>query len=166
MRKWLIVILPAIFLAAADQLTKLAVVKWVAPKGNITLIPDFFNFTYLVNTGMAFGIMNNGRSTARILMFTAATVAALLAIGWFIHTAKEKENLLLGGLALISGGAVGNMIDRLRAGQVVDFIDVHIGRYHWPSFNVADAAITIGAIILLLHFWLTRKDEDTEEETA
>ncbi len=125
------------------------------------IIPGFFNLTYLTNTGAAFGIMAGQPSIYRTLFFVIVVTVALTAI-YFLHKKVAVESRWYTvSLALISGGAIGNLIDRVRHGAVVDYFDFFIGDRHWPAFNVADAAITTGVLIFLflnfLEFLETKK---------
>ncbi len=141
-----------------DQLTKAWVVHHFILYESLGIIPGFFNLTYLTNTGAAFGILAGHPGWLRQVFFIGVAVIALTAI-FFIHKRiKEQSHWYTVGLALIGGGAVGNLLDRVRLGSVVDFLDFYIAGHHWPAFNVADSAITIGvSLILLMNFLLASK---------
>jgi signal peptidase II len=118
-------------------------------------VTGFFNLVHVRNRGMAFGLMNRPDFDAGFYLLTVSTVVAIfLLLAWFFKLKKEGARIAF-GLSLVLGGAVGNLIDRLRFREVIDFLDFHLGQYHWPSFNVADSAITVGtfwvAIILIFH---------------
>jgi signal peptidase II len=119
-----------------------------------------FNLVYVMNPGAAFGFMADASETFRYVFFTGVTVAAVLLIGYYLIKSNPRNLMLVGSLTLIFGGAVGNLIDRLRFGAVVDFLDVYIGSAHWPAFNVADSAITVGAILMIWEMILNRKSKD------
>lgn len=133
-----------------DQLTKAWVVHHFILYESREIITGFFSLTYLTNTGAAFGILAGHSGWLRQVFFIGVAVIALTAI-FFIHKRiKDQSHWYTVGLALIGGGAVGNLLDRVRLGSVVDFLDFYIAGHHWPAFNVADSSITIGVIILLV----------------
>lgn len=144
---------------ALDQLTKLWVVRSFRLYESREVIPHFFNLTYLTNTGAAFGFLAGRQSTLRQVFFVGIAVVALLAMAYFYRTLKDRSVLYTAAIGLICGGAVGNLIDRLRLGSVIDFLDFFIGRYHWPAFNAADSAITVGVGLFLLASLLEGKKE-------
>ncbi len=121
------------------------------------VIPGLFNLTYVTNTGAAFGIMA-GKETWRHIFFQIMSILALGGIAYLYHTARSQSRLLFWGCSLVFGGALGNLIDRMRNKYVTDFLDFHIGPHHWPAFNVADSAITVGAVCLALFFLMTPED--------
>ncbi len=151
--RYLLVTLLTAFVVAADQLSKYWVVRTLAPDGRIAVVDSFFDLVYVLNRGAAFGLLNRADITWQKTFFI---VTALLALGIIIHIVRssgENERLLQVGLGLISGGASGNLIDRIRLGEVIDFLDVYVGAWHWPAFNVADSAISVGAILVLLSYY-------------
>ena len=133
-----------------DQVTK-ALVRAYLPYGDSrTVIPGFLDLAHVQNTGAAFGLLNNVDFAYKPLVMVAIAFIALLAIAAYGTQLGFNDKLARAGLALILGGAFGNLIDRAFAGHVVDFVDVYWGAYHFWAFNVADAAITIGAIFVIL----------------
>ncbi len=129
---------------------------WVHPYEAIAVIPGAFNLVNWLNTGAAFGIFSSGAAANRILLI-AVTIVSLVVIGFLIRTARtENDKITTFALSLIGGGAVGNLIDRVRLGSVIDFLDFYTGSYHWPAFNIADSAITIGVILTLAGFFLKK----------
>ncbi len=132
----------ALAVAGADQLTK-ALAVWLIPPGGVSLVPGYVDLVLVANPGAAFGLLA-GLNGARWVLAAAAAVAVVLGL-WLAATHKAGVG---GALGLIVGGAAGNLIDRLRLGHVVDFVDLHWGELHWPAFNLADAAITVGAVWL------------------
>jgi signal peptidase II len=134
-----------------DQITKAVIQNTVPLYHSITVIPGFFNITHILNPGGAFGFMANKSLGLRKLLFLLISSLAICLIFYFYKKTPRKYSLLCACFALILGGAVGNLIDRIRFGEVVDFLDCHIGSYHWPSFNVADSAITVGIVIYVFH---------------
>ena len=134
-----------------DQVTKLLVLDGMPLYHSIPVIPGFFNLTHIHNPGGAFGFMAAGHPGLRNLLFIGVSSLAMGLLVYFYRNTPRTHPFLAAALAMIFGGAVGNLIDRLRFGEVVDFLDVYIGAYHWPAFNVADSAITIGITIFILH---------------
>jgi signal peptidase II len=114
------------------------------------VVPGFFNLTLVTNPGAAFGLLAGWDTWWRQAFFITVSLAALVALFFAYRHFRHEGRLPVYGLALIAGGAVGNLIDRIRFGEVIDFLDFYIGSYHWPAFNVADAGITIGVGLLLL----------------
>lgn len=149
----------ALFVFALDQLTK----RWVVmrlPLNEIgkVLIPNFLMLTRTSNTGSAFGLFPGST-----LILAAAALIAVSAIIVYVARQKQGLSVLLGiALALPLGGALGNFIDRIRLGYVVDFIDARVGSYQWPVFNVADSAICIGVALLAIYY--LRMDAHTDDE--
>jgi len=144
---------------ALDQITKIVVLKTMALHQSIVVIPGFFSLTHIHNPGGAFGFMADQNQTVRVLLFIVAALAALGLIFYFYRKTPPSLPVLSVGLALIFGGAVGNLIDRIRFGLVIDFLDFYIGEMHWPAFNVADSAVFIGMSIFIFHI-LFRKIPD------
>ena len=133
-----------------DQTSKAAVRAMLALHESITIVPGLLTFTHVHNTGAAFGLLNSVDFPFKPTLMTAIAVAALIAIGVFSMRATVNEPLAQLGLALVIGGAFGNLIDRVTAGYVIDFIDVYWESWHFWAFNIADSAITIGAALLIL----------------
>lgn len=142
-----------------DQITKYLVMKYIPRHSFIRIIPGFFDLTYVRNPGAAFGILSGDHGIWRNIFFVAVTVIALTVIIVLIR--KTHERLLVAAFSLIAGGAVGNLIDRVRFGEVVDFIEWYIRTYHWPTFNVADSAISVGVVLLVVDMFL-KKPENRE----
>ncbi len=129
----------------ADQVSKLILLGAMEPP-RLIVVTGFFNILLVWNKGVSFGLFNQGGTTSLwILSALALAIAAALTI-WLARTDKR---LVGWSLALIIGGALGNVVDRVRFGAVIDFLDFHVAGWHWPAFNVADAAITIGVVLLL-----------------
>jgi signal peptidase II len=134
----------------ADQLTKL-IVDWTLPVySSRTVIPNLVDIVHVHNAGVAFGLLNTIDDPGRALLTTGLAVVALAGIAYYARHVQPEEWLARLGLSLILGGAVGNLIDRLRQGYVIDFVDVYWGDWHFWAFNVADAAISIGATLVFL----------------
>jgi signal peptidase II len=140
----------------ADQITKAIILQYLPLHRSISVIPGFFNFTHINNPGGAFGFLANQSSQLRNIMFLFISSLAVCLVFWFYKKTPHSHPWLASGFALIFGGAIGNLIDRIRFGQVVDFLDFYIGNLHWPAFNVADSAISIGIVIFALHLLLKK----------
>ena len=133
-----------------DQVTK-ALVAWSLPVyGSRTVIPNVVDFVHVHNSGVAFGLLNGVDAPGRALVTTGLAVIALAGIAYYARHVRPEERLARFGLSLILGGAVGNLIDRVRQGYVVDFVDVYWGDWHFWAFNVADAAISVGAALVFI----------------
>ena len=142
---WLVVLIVVL-----DQVTKAWVVRLLPLHEGITVVPGLFDLTHVRNTGAAFGMLNAIDFPYKSVVLTVVALAALLAIGTYATRFASESALARAGVALVISGAVGNLIDRARLGYVVDFVDVYWRGWHFWAFNVADAAITVGAIALAL----------------
>ena len=148
-----------------DIWTKALVLRRIDLHEAIPVIPNFFQLVHVRNTGAAFGIGANAASKLVPLLLNIGALAVFGVVVVYALRSPVTDRVLQTGLHLILGGAVGNLLDRFRFGYVVDFLDVYIGRHHWPAFNVADSAICIG--IALLFFDMKKKPEgETETATA
>lgn len=134
-----------------DQATKLYVDKHFLLYESVTVLENFFNITYVRNQGAAFGILAD--SAFRLPFFITVATLAALGILWYLKTLRDDQKLLHFALSLVFSGALGNLIDRIRLGAVIDFIDVHWYQHHWPTFNIADSAICVGVALLLVDMW-------------
>ncbi|MES9898185.1 MAG: signal peptidase II [Sedimenticola sp.] len=144
MLRWLILSLVIIVL---DQVSKQLAETMMLAYETVPVMP-FFNLTLAYNEGAAFSFLSDQGGWQRWLFVVLATVVTLVLVGWLARLRDER--ILAISLALVIGGAVGNLIDRLLFGHVIDFLDVYYGTWHWPAFNIADSAITIGVVLLLL----------------
>ena len=136
-------------LMGLDQLTKALIVRSITLQGSREVIPGFFNLTHVRNRGAIFGFLSHSDSRILFIFLTLVSVAALgLVIYYFLKT-PVSERLMKISLSLILAGALGNLIDRLFRGHVIDFLDFYVKDWHWPSFNVADSCITVGAFLLI-----------------
>jgi len=131
-----------------DQLSKQLAEQWLHLYQPVPLLPSF-NLTLMYNEGAAFSFLSDAGGWQRWL-FAALAFTISLAIIWWLKGLQRREKRLAIALALILGGAVGNLIDRLLYGHVVDFLDVYYADWHWPAFNIADAAISVGAVLMVL----------------
>jgi signal peptidase II len=148
--RWLMLVVAA-FVVLLDRLSKLWVIAHLKPGNAIVVIPKVFRITHVLNTGAAFSMFESSSSPnlVRHLLvgFSIAAVVVVMVLIWKMGRAVSLTSV---ALALILGGAIGNLYDRIRYQHVVDFLEVHIVHYHWPDFNVADSAIVVGACLLLL----------------
>jgi signal peptidase II len=137
-------------LVAADQVTKAVIVREIPLHSTVTLVPGLLGLTHVRNTGAAFGFLNSVDFPHKWIVVTVAAVVALAAIAVYAGRFAGETRLARSGLAMVLAGAVGNLIDRATLGYVIDFVDVHYAGWHFWAFNVADAAITLGAAALIL----------------
>ena len=148
----------AALVAAADQVTKWMVVDWLEGLGRNLPVTGFFDLVLVYNRGASFGLFQTDSPWGPRLLtgFTIVVIAGLL-----VWMTRIEERALTVALGLIVGGAAGNAIDRLTQGHVIDFLDFHIGGYHWPAFNLADSAITIGVAIVLYGSLIGKRSDRT-----
>ena len=133
-----------------DQLTKAAVDALLPLYETRTVIPNVVDLVHVRNAGVAFGLMNNFEHPWKSVLTTGLALLALASIAYYARHVRPEERYARLGLSLILGGAIGNLVDRLRQGFVIDFVDVYWGGWHFWAFNVADAAITVGAILVFI----------------
>lgn len=152
--------LPYLLAAAAtlilDRWSKVVIQHRFSLDESMTVVDGFFNITYVRNTGVAFGIFSSISSPAKSVLLSLFTLLAAFVVVAYSLRNSAGNRLLQMSLALILGGALGNLYDRLAYGYVVDFLEFYVGSYHWPSFNVADSAITVG--VALLAFEIIRNE--------
>jgi signal peptidase II len=148
--RWLMLVIAAL-VVVLDRATKLWIVAHISPGHAIVIIPKVFRLTHVLNTGAAFSMFESSASPTLVRnLLIAFSIAAVLVVLVLIWKMGRSITLSSVALALILGGAIGNLYDRVRYEHVVDFLEVHIVHYHWPDFNVADSAIVVGACLLLL----------------
>ena len=146
-----------------DQWTKHLAESALAGRPPRTVIPGFLDLVHVENTGVAFGLFAAGGSTLGVLVLTLLGMVALgLVLYYFLRTPDTNKGVLF-SLALILGGAVGNLVDRIVSGSVTDFIDVYVGTHHWPTFNAADSAITIGIVLLMVDAFFPGRPDPVPE---
>ena len=134
-----------------DQATKFWIAHHCVLHESTVVLPGFFNLTYLTNNGAAFSMLAGQPALWRQVFFMGAAGAALVFI-WLAQRSFGRNSVLYTvALALIAGGAIGNLIDRIRFGFVIDFLDVYVGVHHWPAFNIADSAITVGVTLFIFN---------------
>lgn len=157
--KYVYLMLVTAVVVVADQVSKAVILEYLPLYHSRTIIPGLFDITHIQNPGGAFGFLADSGPAVRKLVFFFVTLMALGLVFWFYNNTPPTHRFLATGFAMIFAGALGNLIDRIRFGKVVDFLDVYIGRYHWPAFNVADSAISVGIGIFLLHLVLKKMPE-------
>lgn len=148
MRKFYFLI--ALFVVLLDRMTKWAVAKDISLHDGIQVIPGFFRLTHIENRGAAFGLLAESPAEWKIALLVMFSIVALVVVSALLWRNSHTVTTTGIGLALILGGAVGNLWDRLLNGRVVDFLLFYVGRYQWPAFNVADSAIVCGAGLLVI----------------
>jgi signal peptidase II len=143
-------LLVALAVLCLDQWTKWLVEVHLPHLSSVEVIPGFLNFTHVRNTGVAFGLFaaSGGGGEAHAIALSLVGALALAVVLVYFWRTPAADQLLLVALALVLGGAIGNLTDRVAGGAVTDFVDVYVGTYHWHTFNVADSAITIGLVLM------------------
>lgn len=136
-----------------DQLTKSSAMHYLI-NGNVKQLLPILNFSLAFNRGAAFSFLNNAAGWQNVFFISLAIIFSLGMIIWMVRHSNVKQNFCF---ALIVGGALGNVVDRVHYGYVIDFIDVHVGIHHWPTFNIADSAISVGVFLLLVLNLFSRK---------
>jgi signal peptidase II len=131
-----------------DQISKSLVRELLPLNHSIVVVEGFLNLVHIQNPGMIFGIFS--QSTYKYYLLIIVSLAAITFLFFLLRSLKEKSLFLTIALSLTLGGAIGNLVDRIVLGKVVDFVDVHWSTYHWPAFNVADSAISVGMVILVI----------------
>jgi signal peptidase II len=148
---------PALAVVLLDQITKWVVDRTLQENESITVLRGFFDLVHVRNRGMAFGLLNRPDLNLGFYFLVFATLGAMVLLLVWMFKLKDEERRIIPGLSLVLGGAVGNLIDRLRLGEVIDFLDLYLGPYHWPSFNVADSAVTVGAFWVAAYLLFPRR---------
>ena len=149
----------------ADQASKAWAVKTLRFGEDRIVIRNFLQFAYTENSGIAFGQLQDGGSFGRWFFVALAAAASVAVFYYFIKTPRTDDRVL-GACALLLAGILGNLTDRVRLGYVVDFIVMHAGDYHWPTFNIADASICIGAVLLMLDLFLGNRKQTAAASTS
>jgi signal peptidase II len=164
-RKYLILFSLAGVIICADQLTKFWILDNYRLGESTVVIQDFFNITHVHNPGAAFGFLADLPKNIRLPFFIVVPTIALIVIAYLYRNLKDDQRLQASALALILGGAIGNFIDRLRFQFVIDFLDFHWKNNHFPAFNIADSAITVGVGLLMINIIQEIKEEYNLEKT-
>lgn len=153
---WLLL---ALAVVALDQWTKALIEIHLPLHASHPLIAGLFDLTHVRNTGVAFGLLS-GRNTSVALSLLG--ILALILVAVYFTLSHTRDRWLLAALSLVMGGAVGNLTDRMASGAVTDFLDFHLGNHHWPSFNIADSAISVGIALLALDVFRHRERTSAE----
>ena len=164
-RKWLVLVCVSAVSAALDQWTKQLVHARIPLARHVPVIQGFFDLVHVRNRGGAFGLFSSMDASLRGPVFLVLSIAAIVLVVGMIRKAPDDRWGLVTALSLVLGGAIGNLIDRIRLGEVIDFLDFYRGRYHWPAFNVADVAIVIGVGILMIDL-IRHPDPDDRSRAA
>ena len=159
-KKYTLMLFGALTVLVADQLTKIAAINHLKNRKSVEIIDNLFAFTFVGNDGAAFGLF----SGYTIYFFLAVSTLAIGIILYLFHQMEESEIVVPVALSLVLGGAVGNLIDRIRLGEVIDFIYIHYKRFAWPAFNIADIAITAGVILLILRMFFLENRSEPEKK--
>ena len=157
-------LLIAILIVAVDRFTKWLVAARIPLHDSIIVVPGFFHLTHVQNRGAAFGLWSDSPSEWKVTMLIMFSLAALMVVVALLWKNSHAMSTTAAGLALILGGALGNLWDRLVMGRVVDFLDFSVSGYHWPAFNLADSAIVIGALLLVGEILFSKGAEAAEDE--
>jgi signal peptidase II len=159
-RSWSLFIAATVFIL--DRITKILIERHVSLFDTWSVIPGFFNIVHTKNSGAAFGMFSEGHSALRTFLLIGVSLGVLVFISILLlrpgRNGFNTNLLTMIGLSLVLGGALGNIYDRVAYGMVTDFLEFYIGEYRFAAFNVADSAITVGAGLLLLDMWRTRKE--------
>lgn len=158
--RYLILALISLSTVVLDQMSKVRIMQTMRLHESIPVLPEFFSLTYIRNPGAAFGLLASSGQTFRLVFFGLTSVFALGLLGMIFFRLRQDDWVGQLSIAGILGGAIGNLLDRVRFGEVIDFLDVYVNGYHWPAFNVADAAISVGVFFLILHFALEKKEAE------
>ena len=148
-----------------DQVTKAWAARDLRFGDDRPIVRGFFNLIYAENPGIAFGQMQGGGNVGR-WFFVGLAVAAAMAVFYYYIRTPRNDDRVLGACALLLAGIIGNLTDRARLGYVIDFIDIHVRSYHWPTFNIADASITIGALLLAYDLVFQKKKDASDVEDS
>lgn len=159
-RKWTLFLSILVGGVVLDQITKFLVVQALPLGEQIPVIQGFFNIVFIYNRGAAFGLLANLSPEFAWIFFIITTSLVLGVVAYLWWRLPSDQTLAAVGFSLIFAGALGNLIDRIRLGQVIDFLDFYVGRYHWPAFNVADSLVCVGAGFLL---WFIFREEKTQD---
>ena len=157
-------VLVAFGVLAADQATKYLVERFTSVGSMRVLVPGFLNLVHTSNPGVAFGLLADSPARWLAPVLIVFSVSVIVLLSWLLVTGRGGGRLGQWGLALILGGAAGNVLDRVVRRSVTDFIDFYVGSHHWYTFNLADSAIVLGAGLMLLELLLDRRNHATEEQ--
>ena len=159
-RKYVLVACVVAAVVLLDQASKQWVASTLALHPSKPIVEGFFHITYVRNTGAAFSLLAGKSAAFRVPFFALVSLVAGFALVTFVRRTPASQRLVLVACGAVLGGAVGNLVDRLRYGEVIDFLDLHWRAYYWPAFNVADSCISVGVIFLLISSLATASDDD------
>ena len=157
--KYIILLVVSAIVLVIDQATKIYIDRTMDLHSSITVVENFFNITYLRNKGAAFGFL--AHSSYRLPFFILVSMVAIAVIIVVFYRLRPDQKFTAVALSLIFSGALGNLIDRVRLGEVIDFLDAHWYSHHWPAFNVADSAICVGVFLLAIDMFIEEKRQKT-----
>jgi len=157
--KWKLVLSWLVPIIVLDQLTKIIVDRTMPLHHSIPIVDGFFSLTYVRNTGAAFGIFAGSHEVFRLPFLIGVSILAIGFILVMLKRLRDDATGLVTALTFILGGAIGNLIDRVRHGEVIDFLDIYYSNYHWPAFNLADSFITVGVTITLFYLVGAKGDD-------
>jgi len=149
-KKYLLPTIVSLSVIILDQFTKYLIIKSFALHQSLTIIEHCLTIVHTRNRGIAFGLLSGQGSGIKVIFLITTSLLAIAFIFYLLKSLKGKQTYAIITLSLILGGAIGNLIDRIRWGEVVDFIDFHWYHYHWPAFNCADSAISTGLVLLII----------------
>ena len=164
--KYLFLFVISSSLIVIDQYTKFMVTLHIPLSYSINVVEGFFNLTHVRNSGVAFGIFSEQNSKLKPYLLIFVSIIAIIAILVIFHQTGKEKRLVQGGLVLVFSGAIGNLIDRVLHKEVIDFIDIFFNNRHWPAFNVADACITIGVMLLAVDLLVNSKPFNSPDSAA
>ncbi len=164
-RKYWVLLIICFWILFVDQWTKHAIQQRLVLYQKVEVIHGFFNLVHVRNTGGAFGIFGGERGGLGSLLFVVVSLAAIGSILFLFVRLREDEKRLSFSLSLVLSGAIGNLIDRLRYGEVVDFLDFYLFSFHWPAFNIADSAICLGIGLMALELLIRDRKKSTKSQT-
>jgi signal peptidase II len=144
----------AIIIVLADQATKLMVTQNIPHGGSVEIVNGFVNMVHARNPGAAFGLWSKGDSSYKSIFFLSVSVLVIAGLPFVLFFMMKITRLVVTAFGFFWGGAIGNFIDRIRFGEVIDFLDLHLYGYHWPAFNVADASLCMGAALIAVELFL------------
>ena len=164
--KYLFLFVISSSLIVIDQYTKFMVTLQIPLSYSINVVEGFFNLTHVRNSGVAFGIFSEQNSELKPYLLIFVSIIAIIAILVIFHQTGKDKRMVQGALVLVFSGAIGNLIDRVLHKEVIDFIDIFFNNRHWPAFNVADACITIGVMLLAADLLVSSKPFNSPDSTT
>ena len=164
--KYLFLFVISSALIVIDQYTKFMITLHIPLSYSINVVEGFFNLTHVRNSGVAFGIFSEQNSQLKPYLLIFVSIIAIIAILVIFHQTGKEKRMVQGALVLVFSGAIGNLIDRVLHKEVIDFIDIFFNNRHWPAFNVADACITIGVMLLAVDLLVNSKPFNSPDSAA